>query len=63
MRFLFSDLEDFNFPIRRIFMRYVDEREDEEYKEETSQNPNFMKETNMKFRLYPFYINNLSRSL
>ena len=53
----FSDLVDFHFPIRRIFMRYVDEREDEEYKEENSQNPNFMKETNMKFRLYPLYIN------
>ena len=53
----FSDLEDFHFPIRRLFMRYVEEREDEEYKEETSENPNFMQETNMKFRLYPLYIN------
>ena len=53
----FSDLGNFHFPIRRIFMRYVEEREDEEYKEETSQNPNFMQETNMKFRLYPLYIN------
>ena len=53
----FSDLGNFHFPIRRIFMRYVEEREDEEYKEETSENPNFMQETNMKFRLYPLYIN------
>ena len=53
----FSDLGNFHFPIRRIFMRYVEEREDEEYKEETSQNPNFMQEINMKFRLYPLYIN------
>ena len=53
----FSDLGNFHFPIRRIFMRYVEERDDEEYKEETSENPNFMQETNMKFRLYPLYIN------
>ena len=53
----FSDLGNFHFPIRRIFMRYVEESEDEEYKEETSENPNFMQETNMKFRLYPLYIN------
>lgn len=53
----FSDLEEFNIPIRRIFMRYMEEREDEEFKEEESDNPNFMQEKNMNYRLYPFYIN------
>jgi hypothetical protein len=52
-----SELGEFQFPIRRIFLRYLDEREDEQYKEESSDNPNFMQEKNMNFRLYPFYIN------
>ena len=52
-----SELGEFQFPIRRIFFRYLDEREDEQYKEESSDNPNFMQEKNMNFRLYPFYIN------
>ena len=53
----FSDLEELHIPIHRIFMRYMAEREDEEYKEEQSHNPNFMQEKNMNYRLYPFYIN------
>ena len=53
----FSDFEELHIPIHRIFMRYMAEREDEEYKEEQSHNPNFMQEKNMNYRLYPFYIN------
>ena len=53
----FSELDELRIPIRRIFMRYIDEREDEEFQEEISHNPNFMEESNMNFRLYPFYIN------
>ena len=53
----FSDLEELHIPIHRIFMRYMTEREDEEFKEEQSHNPNFMQEKNMNYRLYPFYIN------
>ena len=49
--------EDSNFPIRNLFLRHfgvIDE--DEQDEEETSENPNFMQEKNMNFRLYPFYI-------
>ena len=52
-----SGLEEFTIPIHRLFIRYMNEREDEEYQEEISENPNFMQEKNMNFRLYPFYIN------
>jgi len=60
-RLLFNSLfhpEDFNF-IRRhfIFRHFIDIEEDEQYEEDTSNNPNFMQEKNMNFRLYPFYIN------
>lgn len=51
-----QNLEEFHIPFRRFFQRYIDEREDEQYKEEKT-NPNFMQEKNMNFRLYPFYIN------
>ena len=51
-----QNLEEFHIPFRRFFQRYIDEREDEPYKEEKT-NDNFMQEKYMDFRLYPFYIN------
>ena len=51
-----SNAEELRIPFRRFFQRYIDEREDEQFKEEKT-NPNFMEEKNMNFRLYPFYIN------
>ena len=49
---------DSNFPMGHfIFRHFFDIEEDEQYEEDTSNNPNFMKEKNMNFRLYPFYIN------
>ena len=51
-----QEFEEFRLPFRRFFQRYIDEREDEQYKEEKT-NPNFMQEKYMDFRLYPFYIN------
>ena len=60
-RLLFNSIfhsRDINFPIRHFILRHlVDIEEDEQYEEETSNNPNFMQEKNMNFRLYPFYIN------
>ena len=56
MNSLFNS-EDSNFPIRNLFLRHfgvIDE--DEQDEEETSENPNFMQEKNMNFRLFPFYI-------
>ena len=51
-----ENLEEFHSPFRRFFQRYIDEREDEQFKEEKT-NENFMQEKYMDFRLYPFYIN------
>jgi hypothetical protein len=48
--------EELQFQIRRLFLRHIEEREDERVKEDNS-NPNFMVEKDMNFRLYPFYIN------
>ena len=50
-----QNLEEFRSPFRSFFQRYIDEREDEQYKEEKT-NDNFMQEKYMDFRLYPFYI-------
>ena len=50
-----QNLEEFRSPFRSFFQRYIDEREDEQYKEEKT-NDNFMLEKYMDFRLYPFYI-------
>ena len=41
--------------IRLIRMHYIDT--EEERAQDTNKNPNFMKENNMKYNLYPFYIN------
>ena len=41
--------------IRLIRMHYIDN--EEERAQETNNNPNFMKEQDMKYNLYPFYIN------
>ena len=49
-----SELGEFQFPIRRIFLRYLDEREDEQYKEESSDNPNFMQEKKYEFQIISF---------
>ena len=51
-----ANIEELQFHLRRLFLRHIEEREDEEIKEENS-NPNFMLEKDMNFRLYPFYIN------
>ena len=51
-----ANIEELQFYLRRLFLRRIEEREDEEYKEDKS-NPNFMLEKDMNFRLYPFYIN------
>ena len=50
------DIEELRLPFRSFFQRYIDEREDEPFKQEKT-NQNFMEEKNMNFRLYPFYIN------
>ena len=41
--------------IRLIRMHYIDN--EEENAQETNKNPNFMKDKDMKYNLYPFYIN------
>ena len=55
-----SNLEEIQFRLRRYFRRHIEESEDEAIIEEENKsntNPNFMKEQDMNFRLYPFYIN------
>ena len=52
----FSNIEQLQFRLRRYFQRHLEEREDEQIKEDNS-NPNFMLEKDINFRLYPFYIN------
>ncbi len=51
-----TNIEELQFHLRRLFLRHIEEREDEQIKEDNS-NPNFMLEKDMNFRLYPFYIN------
>ena len=51
-----ANIEEIQFQLRRLFLRDMLEREDEQIKEDNS-NPNFMLEKDMNFRLYPFYIN------
>jgi hypothetical protein len=51
-----ANIEELQFYLRRLFLRRIEEREDEQVKEDNS-NPNFMLEKDMNFRLYPFYIN------
>ena len=48
--------EELQFYLRTLFIRHIEEREDEQIKED-NENPNFMLEKDMNFRLYPFYIN------
>ena len=55
-----SNIEELQFRLRRYFRRHIEECEDEAVIEEennSNTNPNFMKEQDMNFRLYPFYIN------
>ena len=55
-----SNIEELQFRLRRYFRRHIEEVEDEAIIEEENKsntNPNFMKEQDMNFRLYPFYIN------
>lgn len=55
-----SNIEELQFRLRRYFRRHIEECEDEAIIEEENKantNPNFMKEQDMNFRLYPFYIN------
>ena len=55
-----SNIEELQFRLRRYFRRHIEECEDEAIIEEENNantNPNFMKEQDMNFRLYPFYIN------
>ena len=51
-----ANIEELQFYLRRLFIRHIEEREDEQIKEDNT-NPNFMLEKDMNFRLYPFYIN------
>ena len=51
-----ANIEELQFHLRRLFLRHIEEREDEQIKEDNT-NPNFMLEKDMNFRLYPFYIN------
>ena len=51
-----ANIEEIQFQLRRLYLRDLLEREDEQIKEDNS-NPNFMLEKDMNFRLYPFYIN------
>ena len=55
-----SNIEELQFRLRRYFRRHIEECEDEAIIEEENNantNPNFMREQDMNFRLYPFYIN------
>ena len=55
-----SNIEEIQLRLRRYFRRHIEEVEDEAIIEEENKantNPNFMKEQDMNFRLYPFYIN------
>ena len=51
-----ANIEEIQFRLRRYFQRHLEEREDEQIKEDNS-NQNFMQEKDMNFRLYPFFIN------
>ena len=57
----FSNIEEMQYRLRNYFRRNRQEREDEEalIEEEynSNLNKNFMKEKDINFRLYPFYIN------
>ena len=55
-----SNIEEIQLRLRRYFRRHIEEVEDEAIIEEENKantNPNSMKEQDMNFRLYPFYIN------
>ena len=43
--------------IRYIRLQWIMNEEEEELRPESNNNPNFLKEKDMKFNLYPFYIN------
>ena len=51
-----ANIEELQFYLRRLFIRHIEESEDEQIKEDNT-NQNFMMEKDMNFRLYPFYIN------
>ena len=56
-----SNLDELQFQYRNFLRRHIQEREDEDGLIEddinSNENPNFMKQKNIYFRLYPFYIN------
>ena len=55
-----SNIEEIQFRLRHYFRRHIEECEDEAVIDEenaSNSNPNFMKEKDINFRLYPFYIN------
>ena len=52
----FNDIEELQFRLRSYFQRRLDEC-DNEIIPETNMNPNFLHEKDMKFNLYPLYIN------
>ena len=55
-----SNIEELQFRLRHYFRRHIEECEDEAVIDEenaSNSNPNFMKEKDINFRLYPFYIN------
>ena len=51
-----ANIEELQFRLRRYFQRHIEEREDEQIKDDNT-NENFMQEKDINFRLYPFYIN------
>lgn len=51
-----SNIEELQLGLRRYFQRHLEEEEDQEV-EDKNTNPNFLHEKDMKFRLYPLYIN------
>ena len=51
-----TNLDNIQYELARYFQRYIEECEDQ-IVPELNNNPNFMHEKDMKFKLYPLYIN------
>jgi len=51
-----TNIENFRFELARYFQRHIEECEDQ-IVPELNNNPNFLHEKDMKFNLYPLYIN------
>ena len=52
----FNDIEELQFRLRSYFQRRLEEC-DNDIVQDTNMNPNFLHEKDMKFNLYPLYIN------